>query len=143
MIIRIRPGQPQLAVRIAEAGHEGRQLVSDQLQLVIREPEFSCVRFSEWKGTPCMPGFSGYAWDTDETPSPPVLVYPCFEISDHGWAVFRLDDLIWRRKPGRYTGQIQFTNGYVVTTLDLDLTPGRYVADFISLADAAIQETCL
>jgi hypothetical protein len=120
MIISLQPGQPELRLRLTQPGPEGRRPGDPgQIRLVIRPPRAGYVMLSPIHRHGCWPG---------NEPRPergpedwPALVYPAFGLSEEGDLVFRFDDLLFRRPPGRYEGAVETTHGHVLAWLDLDL----------------------
>jgi hypothetical protein len=120
--VKLQRHQPELRIRLGRPkGLAGLPDVRD-LRLVVRppdpkpgEPFTDIVRHGFWPGNPP-------EWDMPPARELPVLVYPCFELTAEGEAVFRFDDKLWKRGCGRYLGYVNM-GGHTITVLDLDLGP--------------------
>jgi hypothetical protein len=122
VIIKLQRNQPELRLQLGRPkGLAGLPDVRD-LRLVIRppaqkegEPFTDIIRHGFWPGNPP---------ENDPPPSRevPALVYPCFELTAEGEAVFRLDSQLWKRGTGRYLGYVNM-GSHTITVLDLDLGP--------------------
>lgn len=120
MIVKILRHQPELRLKIGRPkGYGGPPDVRD-LRLVIRAPApeglgkaSEIIRHGFWPGNPP---------ENDRPPlhEYPALIYPCFDLTPEGEAVFRFDYHLWRRPFGRYLGTVSL-GSHVITVLDLDV----------------------
>jgi hypothetical protein len=122
MIIKLQRWQPELRLLIGRPKGLGGPPDVRDLRLVIRAPAphglekcSEIRRYGFWPGNP-----------PENDPPPqhelPALVYPCFELSEDGEAVFRLDSQLWKRGTGRYLGHVNMRD-HTITVIDLDLGP--------------------
>jgi hypothetical protein len=134
MIVPIKDGQPELKVMLEEPGADGRRLVDwKHITLQIESPRLDaeCLD-SEIIKEGCWPGY-GTGW-----PAPfdwPVLFYPAFELDLDGAVIFRFDDKLWRRPPGRYIGTITWHHR-PIAWLDIDLQTAKWVVASVEVNDA-------
>lgn len=129
-IIRICQGQPELALRIVQPGCEGGQLIEhEHIRLVIQAPHCEHRLKSPLVFNGCWPGFTT-PWRDDIIPHEiPALIYPAFTTNEQGETVFRFDDKLYKLPPGRYFGNVEFSNGTLITKLDLDLCTIPFIID--------------
>lgn len=134
MIIKIRRGQPELRLSLVQPGRDGAKLASDNLRLIISAPHCDCLLKSPLIFEGCWPGHE----IREEVPPHewPALCYPAWEVSDDGDVVFRLDELLFQRPPGRYIGQVEWKDGRPIARLDIDLDSGPYIIDKITVISA-------
>lgn len=115
MIIRLCEDTPKLAVRIAQPGCDGRQLVDTRVNIVIRP--VVCVERSTTHTY-----WDGCSFREEVIPDPvPTLRYPAFELDDEGRVVFYFDDKLWSLPPGRYQADIEIDGDCVHTSMQIDL----------------------
>jgi len=147
-IIKIRQGQPELRVSLVSSGCDGVQLIAvEDIRLVITSPVCECGDLvSPIINIGCkLPGCFPYpSWGYRPRCSPHedgVLVYPAFDKSEDGEVIFRFDNLLWSRPPGRYVGQIEFRNGRPITTLDIDLSNEKFFIDRVVVNSGEVKPT--
>lgn len=130
MIIQICQNQPDLALRIAQPGCSGQQLIDyESVRMVIRAPHCPCLLKSPIVRDGC--------WLYNEPIRPenilphelPAIVYDAFSVNDDGEIVFKFDALLWRMPPGRYIGHVEFKNGCPIVQVDIDLCSRPYIVD--------------
>lgn len=115
MIIRLCEDTPKLAVRIAQPGCWGRQLMDTRIDIIIRP--VVCV-----ERTTTRTYWDGCAFKEEVIPNPvPTLRYPAFELDDEGRVVFYFDDKLWSLPPGRYLADIEIDGACTQTSMQIDL----------------------
>jgi hypothetical protein len=134
MIIKIYRGQPELKVTVVS---DGRLVDLAEIRLVINAPHQSLwnqlspiVIQGPWAYPPVRP----------YPPEPcllPTIIYPAFEIDADGAIVFRLDNHLWSRQPGRYIGRVM-VKSYEAVTIDLDLEPLTWIPSKIELNEPKV-----
>jgi hypothetical protein len=137
MIIKISRGQPELKFTLIQPGRGRRLSVPDGVRLVITAPApkpqnrlSPIIRKGSWGWPPVRP----YPPDPH---SLPAIVYPAFDLDDEGAVIFRLDEHLWRRPSGRYTGEIMI-GGHLVTAVDIDLEPLKWLPSKIELNEIKV-----
>lgn len=129
-IIRICQGQPELALRIVQPGCGGGQLIEyERIRMVIQAPHCEHRLKSPLVFNGCWPGFNTPWRDSPPPHELPALIYPAFDTNEYGETVFRFDDKLYALPPGRYFAFIEFTNGTLITRLDLDLCNSPFLVD--------------
>jgi hypothetical protein len=131
MIINVARGQPELKVTLAPYGGGGDPPALSETRLLVYPPRPE--RFTQLSRRI----FLGDWWDPSRTDVShpymgrmPVLVYPAFSEDEHGATVFRFDDKLWNRPPGRYECEV-IAHGKLALAFDMDLHPYRHVAERI------------
>lgn len=140
-IIRIHPGQTELILRIVQTGCAGGQVCGKDTRLVIERPACADELLSKWKFEGCWPGYDVDAWNAQQE-EVPALVYPAFDTNENGDTVFRLDDKLFSLPPGRYVGCVEWKNGVSITTIDIDLSPGGFLVESVSVTDQPCEGGC-
>lgn len=131
-IIKIRRYQPDIAVRIVEAGCGNQITDAEQLRLVIRPPECPGVKNSPLQFCGCWPGYD-VAKECPKIEEYPSLIYDGFELSDDGEIIFRFDSKFWLYPSGRYWATIEVkADGTQLVCFDIDLETVVYHIDRVT-----------
>jgi hypothetical protein len=134
MIIKIRRGQPELRLSLVQPGRDALKLADEDLRLIISSPHCDHLLKSPLIFEGCWPGREH--WRDNQPHDWPALCYPAWEVSDEGDVVFRFDELLFQRPPGRYIGQVEWRDGRPIARLDLDLDNSPYILDKITVITA-------
>lgn len=141
-IIKLCYGQDELAIRLQQPGCDGRQVIGFsryQLHICAPAPCKPC-RFTKFIFTGCWLGYE----DWENKPYKPLhelpmLTYEAFDVTDDGLIVFRFDEELWRRPPGRYIFTFVYNYGpgqfVPVAELDVDLCNAPTVLDKVVVTE--------
>ena len=130
MIIKIDRGQPEL--RLFVDFPPGEEKSAAELRLHIRPPEDK--HFAQLS-----PLIAKGEWSVPRDNFPPdrhrwpVLIYPALGVAPEGEAVFRLDEKLWRRPPGRWLGEVWWRK-WMIASMDIDCRPQRWILSGVRAA---------